>query len=126
MIPWHKKILMGAIVFFGLCVLASFAMRANAATLQWDRNTETDMKDYEVYSCTPNPTCTVQQSVTSRIGVVPQPAVGVVPSFAIPTGTEGKLAVSGSDLTGNEGPLSVAVPFDVKAPGAPVNPRLGP
>ena len=99
---------------------------ANAATLQWDRNSEADMAKYEIYSCTPNPTCTVQQLPANRIGEVVQTPVGVVPSFTIPAGTEGKIAVSASDTADNESGLSVSVPFDAKAPLVPVNPRVNP
>lgn len=116
-------------VFMGLTIVTAIALvatLASAATLQWDRNAEADMKEYEVYTCTPNPTCTVQQVATSRVGIVPQVAVGVIPSFVIPAGTEGKVAVSASDLTGNESGLSVSIPFDAKGPGAPLNPRLAP
>lgn len=111
------------LTFFGIGLLVKAAF---SATLQWDRNSEPDMSNYEIYTCTPNPTCTIQQVPASRIGIVPQPAVGVVPSFTIPAGTEGKIAVSASDSTGNESGLSVPVPFDAKAPLVPVNPRVGP
>jgi len=103
-----------------------FPITGHAATLQWDRNTEADMKEYEVYTCTPNPTCTVLQTVATRIGVVSQPVVGVVPVFVLPPNTEGKVAVSASDVTGNESGLSVSIPFDAKAPVVPINPRLVP
>ena len=100
---------------------ASFAQ---AATLTWDRNVEADLKDYHVYACF-TAGCTIVPSATTLQGSVLQPAVGVVPSFVIDvTGKEGKVAVSARDLTLNESGLSVQVPFDAKAPGAPVSPRF--
>lgn len=127
MIPWQRTTLILVVGFFLLCLVASFWMTgAHAATLRWDRNTEPDMALYEIYTCTPNPTCTVQQTAVSRIGTVNQVAVGVIPSFPIPAGTEGKIAVSASDTAGNESGLSVPVPFDAKAPAVPVGPRLEP
>lgn len=116
------------LVLLAVCwvVVAWAVMTANAATLQWDRNTEADMSEYEIYTCTSNPTCTIQQVPASRIGIIPQTAVGVIPSFVIPADTEGKIAVSASDAAGNESGLSVPIPFDAKAPGVPGNPRLVP
>ena len=123
-----RKIILTVAGVFALIALVAVLdiVKAHAATLQWDRNREADMKEYEVYTCSPNPTCTVLQTVATRIGVVQQTAVGVIPTFAIPPGTEGKLAVSASDLTGNESGLSVSIPFDSKAPITPVAPRLIP
>ena len=118
-----------ALIFTGLTIATAIALAvtlAYSATLQWDRNTEADMKEYEVYTCTPNPTCTVAQVLASRVGVVAQPAVGVIPSFPIQAGTEGKIAVSASDTAGNKSGLSVSIPFDAKGPVAPLNPRLVP
>lgn len=109
-----------------LFILEGLSVLSYGATLEWDRNTEADMRDYEVYTCTPNPTCTVQQLPANRIGVVPQVAMGTVPSFVIPAGIEGKIAVSASDLSGNKSGLSVSLPFDAKAPLVPVNPRVAP
>lgn len=97
---------------------------ASAATLSWDRSPEADVKEYDIYTCTPVATCTVLSTTATRIGTVQQTAVGVVPSFVLPPGTEGKVAVTASDLTGNESPVSVSIPFDAKAPAAPINPRL--
>jgi len=126
-----RKIILAVAMMFGLMAVVAVLgilgiVQAQAATLQWDRNTEADMKEYEVYTCTPNPTCTVLQTVATRVGVVQQPAVGVIPSFPLAPGTEGKVAVSASDVTGNESGLSVSIPFDSKGPLPPVNPRLVP
>ena len=122
----RKIILTVAGVFALIAVVALLdIVKAHALTLQWDRNTESDMKEYEVYSCSPAP-CTVTQTTATRIGVVQQTAVGVVPTFVVPPGTEGRTAVSASDLTGNESGLSVSIPFDSKSPLTPANPRLIP
>jgi len=123
-----RKIILTVAGVFALIALVAVLdiVKAHAATLQWDRNSEADMKEYEVYTCTPNPTCTVLQTIATRIGVVPQTAVGVIPQFIFPPGTEGKTAVSASDLTGNESGLSVSIPFDSKSPLTPVAPRLVP
>ncbi len=109
---------MGIIVWFG------FGLSAEAADLVWDRNGESDMKDYQVWACfTPN--CVVTKSATTLQGTVPQPAVGAIPKFTIDlTNKEGAMAVSARDQSTNESGLSVSVPFDVKAPAVPVNPRL--
>lgn len=99
---------------------------AQAVTLQWDRNTEADTKEYDVYMCTPLSNCVVSEVASTRIGTVQQVGVGLVPSFVIPTNLEGKVGVSASDTLGNESPLSNIVIFDTKAPLAPVNLRLAP
>jgi uncharacterized membrane protein YidH (DUF202 family) len=111
-----------------LCLLSVPAL-AQAATVEWDRNSEADLKEYPVYTCVlvpPATTCTVVQSLASQIGVTPQSAVGVSPSFVLPQGQEGRVAVSARDTSGNESGLSVSVPFDSKSPSIPVNPHLKP
>lgn len=95
-----------------------------AATLTWDRNTESDMRDYQVWACfTPN--CVVVKSPTTlQPGAVVQPAAGN-PSYVIDTaGREGSIAVSARDQSLNESGLSVPVPFDQKAPAVPANPHF--
>ena len=92
-----------------------------AATLKWDRNTEPDMKEYNIYGCDTGITCVIGPV---KIGTVPQSAVGIVPSFPIPTGKDGRRAVTSVDTSGNESAMSVPlVPFDGTAPGVPTNPR---
>lgn len=116
-------------ILLGLCggLLASVAW---SATLNWDRNVEPDTKEYRVYFCKPGPTCTVVRDPVNRFGVVPQPAVGVIPSFLIPAAwTVGVAAVTAVDTSGNESGLSVSVPFpavpaDLTAPASPRNLRL--
>ena len=100
---------------------------ASATTLSSDRNSETDMKDYQVWICqTPN--CVVVKSAsTLQPTTIAQPAVGVRPSMVVDlTGKEGAFAMSARDLSLNESVLSVQVPFDFKGPTAPLNPQLTP
>lgn len=106
------------LVFMVLCDSA-FA----ASKLVWDRNTEGDMDHYNVYACLTKG-CTVQQTSGAKLGSVQQVPIGSVPEFPLPAGQEGALAVSAVDQSLNESELSVQVPFDVKPPAAPVNPRL--
>jgi hypothetical protein len=127
MVNWHKKLLIGAGIFFALCVIASFFVAyARAETLQWDRNTETDMKDYQVYACF-TPSCVlIKSAATLQPGTVVQPVSGVIPSYTINlSGKEGSVGVLARDLSLNESALS-ALPFDKSAPVGPVNLRLAP
>lgn len=108
------------IILFSLLVPSSVF----ATTLTWDRNSETDMRDYQVWACfTPN--CVVVKSPsTLQTGVVLQPATGN-PTYVIDiTGREGSIAISARDQSLNESGLSVQVPFDQRAPIAPLNPRF--
>lgn len=95
-----------------------------AATLTWDRNTETDMQDYQVWACF-TPSCVVVKSPTTlQPGTVVQPPTGN-PTYIIDTaGREGSVAVSARDRSLNESGLSVAVPFDQRPPANPANPRF--
>jgi len=98
---------------------------AFAATLDWDRNTETDMQDYQVWACFTKDCVVIKSASTLQPGAVLQPAVGVVPSYILNiAGLEGNVAVSARDTSLQESVLSVSAPFDAKAPGAPVNPRF--
>lgn len=102
-----------------------FAGLAEAATLEWDRNSESDMKDYQVWACF-TPSCVVIKSAsTLQPGTVAQPGVGVKPTYVIDlTNKEGGIAVSARDQSLNESGLSVPTPFDKVAPGIPANPML--
>lgn len=106
-------------------VMLCAPMLSLAATLDWDRNAEPDMKDYQVYACF-TPSCVVIKSAAMlQPGAVLQPAVGVKPSYVLDvTGKEGAVAITARDQSLNESPLSVPVPFDQKAPLAPANPAL--
>lgn len=101
------------------------ATAAQSATLDWDRNAEPDMKDYQVWACF-TPSCVVIKNAASQFGApIPQSPSGVRPSSVIDTtGKEGAFAVSARDLSLNESGLSVAVPFDKVAPKTPTGPAL--
>jgi hypothetical protein len=116
---------LSAVIFAALCaILMSLAVpTAEAVSLVWDRNAEADMKDYQIWACF-TPSCVVIKNAASLQGTVPQTASGVIPTWPIPAGQEGSVAVSARDQSLNESGLSVPVPFDVKAPGVPVNPHL--
>lgn len=109
-----------ALVLLGAIALGVISGLANAATLTWTRNTESDMKDYAVYACFTKG-CTVAQTATMlQAGFVLQPAVGTAPTYVMDlVGKEGSVAVSARDTTLNESGLSVQVPFDAKAPLVP-------
>jgi hypothetical protein len=110
--------------YIAMLVLVVFLpLTAQALTLEWTRNTETDMKDYGVYSCS-TVGCTVVVSPATQVATVPQPLVGVVPSWPIPAGTQGRIGVTARDTSLNESALSVTIPFDAVAPSIPVNPVL--
>ena len=113
-------------LFIGLFAVSALLIinaPAVAGTLQWDRNPEPDMDHYNLYACFV-PACSVLQNATMKQpGSVLQPAVGIIPASPLPMG-EGAIAVSAMDHAGNESGLSVSIPFDAKAPGIPVNPRI--
>lgn len=89
-----------------------------AQSLTWDANTETDMKDYGVYSCE-IANCVVSKSAAMFKGYVNHPTV----TFPLPVGREGMIAVTARDTALNESGLSVSIPFDGISPRVPVNPR---
>lgn len=102
-----------------------FVTLIQAATLDWDRNSESDMKDYAVYACFV-PNCVVLKGAgTLQPGFVNQPASGLKPQYVIDlSGREGSIAISARDLSLNESGLSVSVPFDQRAPAIPLNPAF--
>ena len=119
-----KQLAVVGVIFAALCLIGMLMIpTAEAADLAWDRNTEADMKDYQVWACF-TPSCVVIKSPANLQATVPQSASGVVPKWTVPAGQEGSVAVSARDQSLNESGLSVAVPFDVKAPLIPANPRL--
>lgn len=108
----------------GVFLLMSFLMMGNlqAATLEWDRNPESDMKDYLVYACfTPN--CVLVKSPsTLQPSPVVQPALGVKPTFVIDlSNKQGFIGVSARDQSTNESGISVPLPFDQVSPTIPAN-----
>ena len=100
-------------------LVATPAWAAVPTNFVWDRNVESDMLEYGVYTCSTSATCVPN----AKIGTVPQPAVGVSPTFAIPVNSQGRAAVTAVDLVGNESSLSNVVNFDRLAPSAPANAR---
>jgi hypothetical protein len=104
-----------SIIFCALAVSPAYAL-----TLEWDRNSEPDVKEYGVFMCSV-PGCTVVMSPATRIGTVSQPLAGVKPTWPIAPNTQGVLAVNARDFSQNESGLSVAVFFDAVAPGIPAN-----
>ncbi len=114
-------------LFAVLCLSFLLVDPSLAATLEWDRNGESDMQDYQVWACfTPN--CIVTKSATTlQPGTVLQSVVGVRPSYVLDiTGREGAVAVSARDLSLNESGLSVPRPFDQVAPAVPARPAFRP
>jgi hypothetical protein len=115
-----KTIVQSAMVFS----LLALSCIAQAATLTWDRNTEPDVKEYEIYGCF-SPGCMVAQTQEMKIATIPVTATGVNPTYELDlAGKEGALAISASDTSGNKSGLSVAVPFDQASPMIPANPTL--
>ena len=99
-------------------VLVGFSGWAEAATdLTWDRNIESDMLQYRIYTCTVRG-CTAVKGATPT-ATVPQTLVGVRPQWSLPTNTEGAAVVTAVDTSNNESGASVQAPFDTKAPAVP-------
>jgi len=114
--------MMKRILFVSVLALA-LSRQAQAATLTWDRNAESDMKDYQVWACF-TPSCVVAKTPGMlQPGTVLQPATGTKPQYILDiAGKEGAAAISARDQSLNESGLSVPVPFDQKAPAIPLNP----
>lgn len=110
----------GAIIAVGMCLL-SLVSQADAKTLLWDRNTESDMKEYRVYLCL-TAGCTAIKGPTPT-ATVTQPAAGVIPSWILPVNSIGAAVVTAVDVDGNESGASNMVPFETMAPAAPSNAR---
>jgi len=113
-----RTMMLGCAFLVGLCQLMLSASPVLALTAEWERNTETDMQDYRVYGCL-TAGCTVTQTPELIQATVVQPIPGVKPTWAIPPGTAGSIAVSARDTSGNESPLSVSVSFDSAPPRTP-------
>jgi len=101
-------------VLFLLCSTQAFAL-----TAEWERNVEADMKDYHIYMCLTKD-CTVMQTAAMRVSTVIQPVAGVKPTYAIPAGQTGSMAVSARDTSFNESGLSNIIFFDQIPPKNPV------
>lgn len=96
----------------------SISSQAFALTAEWNRNTEADVKEYGMYMCeTAN--CTVSKSPAMLKATIPQTVAGVSPTWPMPDGKIGAIAVTAKDQSGNESPLSNTVVFDTATPGTP-------
>lgn len=120
------EISMKKLLLIGFFLLVPIMGTAYAESLQWVRNSEPDMKDYQVYACF-TPSCVlIKSGSTLQPGNVSQPAAGVVPSFIMNlAGKEGSIGVLARDLSLNESALSV-IPFDKTPPLSPANPQIVP
>lgn len=65
------------------------------AFLIWDRNIESDMKEYRIYLCQVAQ-CTATKGATPT-AVVPQPPDGTLPTWTLPIGIEGAAVVTAVD-----------------------------
>ena len=110
---------MTILMMLTMILWANVVWAAPPTSFVWDRNIEADMLEYGVYTCSTSATCVP----TTKIGTVPQPTIGVIPTFTIPANTTGRAAVTAVDLVGNESGLSNIIPFDRLAPSAPANAR---
>lgn len=118
----NRSICIGVIIA-GVMVMGLMAGNAAAGTLlEWDRNVESDMKEYRVYLCLTNG-CTAVKSGTPT-AIVVQPSAGVVPAWPLPANAVGSAVVTAVDLDGNESGASNMVSFETTAPAAPSNARL--
>lgn len=110
-------------VVFMTGLLCLSAMPAFALTAEWTRNTESDMREYNMYMCE-SVGCTVVKSSAMLKAIIPQTAVGVNPTWPMPTGKVGAISVTAVDTSGNESDLSNVVTFDTITPGAPTGLQL--
>lgn len=100
-------------------VWLSLILPVMAAKLVWDRNAETDLAGYHVYTCqTVGCTATVSGTPTAT---VTQPAVGTVPLWPLPANSQGAAVVTAFNTSGQESGPSNMVSFNLLAPGAPSN-----
>lgn len=113
------------LVFCAVLAVCLSAVDGFALTLEWDRNTESDMDHYEVFACSTSATCVPGTAIVDKLTAdVPQSAIGLSPSVVIPQGRQGRVGVIAVDTVGNRSPLSNIVSFtDATPPGAPANVR---
>jgi hypothetical protein len=108
-----------------LGIISLFVSGVSAATLEWTRNSETDMKDYAVWACFTAGCVVTKSATTLQPGLVVQTAVGVNPTYTIDiAGKDGAVAVSARDTSLNESALSVPLPFNATPPLAPAGLRF--
>src|SRR5437016_8126425 len=106
---------------FAICgpLLAPVVLAQAATNFAWDRNVEPDILQYNVWICTTGPACFPD----TKIGSVPQTAVGLVPKFPIPANQTGNANITAVNTSGNESAGSNVVPFNRLAPSAPAHAR---
>ena len=106
-----------------LCLLVCLSGVAQAGTkIVADRNTESDMKLYNVYACF-TAGCVVTKTAAMFQTTIVQPAVGTLPTWIYPVNVTGQAALTAVDLSVNESALSNTVNFDGAAPAPPLNVR---
>lgn len=112
-------------LFFSLLTVLALSYSGQAATLEWDANLESDMKDYRVYACFTAGCTLAKTPAMLQPSVVPHPPVGTKPSLIIDlSNKQGSIGVTARDQNLNESGLSVSLPFDQAPPLIPVNPML--
>jgi hypothetical protein len=121
----HKGHTMRRLIMPAMLSLILLDAVAYGQTLEWDRNTEPDMRDYRIWACD-QPGCVPVKSSAALKATVPQPAAGKNPSWLIPStllGKPGAIAISARDKSLNESALSAQLQFDTTPPAVPTNPR---
>ena len=115
-----------AAIFVVSLSLGLWSAPVEAKELFWDRNSEADMQDYQVFACETAGCVIPDPPLPSTLrATIAQPALGVQPTWTLPTTlTVGTLAVRARDTSSNVSGLSVQVPFDQVAPAVPRNPAL--
>lgn len=111
-----------AIVIVGL--LASPALGFTG--LDWDDNTEPDLQDYQVYSCTTWPCDTGTGTLEATVTVSDWTPGGNLPNDTcyFVTARDTSLNESGESNVVETGPSQVCPPADTTPPAAPVNLQL--
>ena len=95
---------------------------AYASELQWNRNTEDDMKQYHVYVCKVRG-CTATNIGADWMATVPQvPVTQPTVRWTIPAGIDGGATVTAEDLSANMSAAAVPVNFTT----VPNTPPAGP
>jgi hypothetical protein len=122
-----KTVLMFVVMMF-VFVGSAFAMgpvMIGPHTAAWDRSTEAAVTGYYLYYRAAGATT---WSNTNRSAVIPQPAVGVTPTYDILTLTSAngsyELAVTARNAAGDESGPSNVIPFVVAIPAVPSNARV--
>jgi hypothetical protein len=123
-----KKLTIGALVLFLVCVAIGMQeagavgpLMIDKHTAAWDANTETDLNGYYVYWRAPAGTWDNARR-SARVPVSLTPTYDLL-QLNLPNGNY-EIAVSALDNAGNESGMSNIVPFVVDLPAAPKNNRL--